>query len=474
MNITRENTGKQTSTVRIEIMPDDYREKVLKVLKDLQRKANLPGFRPGKVPFGHVRKMYGRAVLADEINKLLSETLASYIRDEKIEILGNPLPNIEKTPPVDFEKQESFEFFFDLGEAPEIKLNLAASTPVDRYVITVDDGMVDRYIEESRRRQGTSSHPDTSWKEDMISGEVAEVDADGKPLENGVRKNVFLNPGQIRSEKTSRMLEGLSKEGKLVFSPPDLFDSIPDAVQHLGISREKAEEAGIRFELSVKDIFHTEPAGMGKEFYEKVYPGKNIETEEDFREHVRADASGSFSGEADKFFYRQASAMLIRETEVPLPDEFLKRWLAEQKDNKMSPEEIGKQYPAFSDSMRWQLIENKLIRDHGLTVSDDDIRKYIRDYFLKQIPLDPEDPEVGKRYDSLVDTVMKNEEQVRKINDEIYTVRLLQLLKSQLPAREKVVGYEEFIKLASAFHGHEQDHDHDHDHDHEHQHEHNH
>ena len=164
MNISREKTGEMTATVRIEILKQDYDEKVVKQLKDFQHKANIPGFRPGKVPVGLIRKMYGKAILADEVNKIISDSLAQYIQDEKLEVLGNPLPNSEKNHDYSFDTEQDFEFFFDMGMAPEIVLNLSGLPPVSRYVIKVDDKMLDSYIDDMRRRNGNSIHPETAGR----------------------------------------------------------------------------------------------------------------------------------------------------------------------------------------------------------------------------------------------------------------------------------------------------------------------
>jgi trigger factor len=477
MNITRENTGELTATVRIEILKQDYEEKVIKQLKDFQHKANIPGFRPGKVPVGLVRKMYGKAIIADEVNKIISDSLAQYIQDEKLEVLGNPLLNGEKNHDYAFESEQDFEFYFDMGMAPEIGLNLSAIPPVTRYLIAVDDAMLDNYIADMRKRYGNSIHPETSGEEDMISGEIVETGVDGGLVENGTKKNVFINITLLKKEDTKKLFIGLKKDDKVVITPGFFVDP-EEAVKVLGLSKEAADKEWTAFTLTVNDIYHVETAVLDKEFYDKVYPGTEISDEEQFREQVRKDASASFAGETDKLFYRHATDALIREIPMQLPDLFLKRWLTEHKESTLTPEEVQDQYGSFAESMKWQLIENKLIREHNIRVDDAEIRNYIKGYFLRQIPMNTEDPEAEKRFDSLVDTVMQNKEQVQKINDELYTGKLLEVLKTNIPLEEKEISYEEFITLASEKHDHEHDHEHEHhhdydsDHDHDHKHEH--
>jgi trigger factor len=469
MNISREKTGELTATVRIEILKEDYDEKVIKQLKDFQHKANIPGFRPGKVPVGLIRKMYGKAILADEVNKIISDSLAKYIQDEKLEVLGNPLPNSEKNHNYSFDSEQDFEFFFDLGLAPEIVLNLSGLPPVSRYLIKVDDTMLDSYIDDIRRRNGNSVHPETAGEKDMISGEIVETAPDGKIAGNGIKKNVYITMSKLTKEDTRKRFTGLKKEDKVMITP-DFFETPDEAVKILGIKEDVAKKEGISFAFSISDIYHIEPANLDAELYNKVYPGQEITTEEQFREKVRKEASESFVGETDKLLYHHITEALVHEIPVLLPDLFLKRWLTEHKESKLTPEEVEKQYDSFTESMKWQLIENKLIREYSIRVDDTEIRNYIKKYFLSQFPMNTEDPETEKRFDSLVDTVIKNNEQVQKINDELYTGKLLEVFNANLPLEEKRISYEEFITLASAKHDHEHNHDHEHDNDHNHEH----
>jgi len=483
MNITSENTGELTATVKIEITKQDYEQKVNKILKDYQHKANIPGFRPGKVPIGLIKKMYGKAVIADEINNLLSESLANYLKEEKLEILGNPLPNKEKNLSINFDLQDSFDFYFDLGLAPKIDITLSDKINVDRFVIKVDEKMLEGYIENTKRRFGTSSHPEVSSIEDMLTCDLLETDENGLAFENGMKKDVFIDLNDLKKEGSKEVLTGLSLESKVRIRPTEFFTGPDETAKCLSLSKEKAEQENIQFELTVKDIHHLVLAALDKELFDKVYPGKNIETEEQFREEVRKDASNSFIGETDKLFYNQATKKLVEEAQLQLPDEFLKRWLLENNKTKITPEDISNEYLAFAESTRWQLIENKILMDNDITVKEEEVRAYIKSYFLSQIQAPEDNPEADKKYDSVVDALMKNNEQVRKIYNELYYGRLLTLFKDNFTITTKEISYEDFITLASANHDHDHVHDHDHlhaddghdqEHDEEHDHEHEH
>jgi len=398
MNITRESTGELTAVVRIEIGPSDYSEAVDKQIADYKKKANIPGFRPGHVPTGLIKKMYGKAILAEEVNKLLSDGLMNYIKEEKLDILGNPIPNPEKNSSVDFEIQSVFDFYFDLGMTPEFKIPFDKDLEIENYSIIIDDEMVNKYIEDTRKRYG-------------------------KPIEK--------------------------------VSPPSEIP-VDDAA-----SSENSE---------TKTDPQVEPAEMTPEFFNLVYPGMNLQTEDEFREQVRKDAGGSFIVETDKLLFHTITETLINKTELSLPDDFLKRWLLENNEGKYTPEEIEKNYPSFVESMKWQLIENKLIKENNIQVTDENIRNYIRTVMLRQVNSEGMDPEMQKRYDSIIDTFMQNKEQVQRINDQLYNAKLMDLFKSNLTLNTKEVTFDEYAVIASSKNRPENGHEHEHEHEHDHQH----
>jgi len=337
MNITRENTGELTATVRIEIEPDDYFEPIDKVIHDYKRKANIPGFRPGHVPTGLIKKMYGKAILAEEVNKLISDNLMKYIKDESLEILGNPLPNLEKNSAINFDNQTRFDFFFDLGFAPSFTIPFTNDLEIERFSIKVGDEMIDKYVVDARKRFGKP-----------VTTENSESD----------------NQDEKQEEK---------KEPEVI------------------------------------------PADLNTEFFNRVYPGQKIETEEDFREQIRQDAINGFSAEADKLFYHTVTETLVKKTNIQLPDTFLKRWILENNEGKYTEQDVEKDYNSFAESMKWQLIENKLIKDHNIEVKDEDIRNYIRTNMLRQLITENLDPEVQKKYETVVDAFMQNKEQTQRI-----------------------------------------------------------
>jgi len=448
MNIELQHTGDLTATVKIDLSPADYEEKVMKVLKDYQRKAQMPGFRPGKVPFGLTKKMYGSAVTADEINKLLGESLDGFIKEQNLDILGNPLANMEKTPQVDFSEPSDMSFYFDLGFSPKFDLKLDGKAGVAYYRIEVSDEIAKKYLEDMRRRNGELAEVEISEKGDLVKGDFAELDADGKVKEGGITSSGTVNAELFSDEAIVALFTGVKPGSVVKFNPMKASGNATDVAAMLGITKEHAEVLDSDFNFTVTGISHMVPAEVNAEFFEKVYPGVEIGSEEELIEQIKKDAAQSFVGESDKKFFNDAVKKLLDMSAIQLPDEFLKRWLIDVNQDKLSAEEVELHYNEYANSMRWQLIENRMIREHNIEVSEEEIKDVFRGYFRRPGSSEMDD-DMKMRIDSIVDSFMKNKEDVRRINDQLFEQKLLGLLKEKMEPKEKKVSYEEFAKLAA-------------------------
>ena len=446
MNIELQKTGELTATVKIDLSPADYEEKVLKVLKDYQRKAQMPGFRPGKVPFGLTKKMYGQAVTADEVNKLLGESLENFIREQNLDLLGNPLANTEKTPQIDFSEPAEMSFYFDLGLSPQFELKLDGKSGVVYHRIEVSDEIANKYMDDLRRRNGTLTDVEVSEKGDMLKGDFAELNTDGTLKPEGITSNGSVNPELFKDEAIQALFAGVKTGDVVKFNPMQASGNATDVAAMLGISKEQAETLNAEFNFTVSGISRMIPAEMNAEFFEKIYPGVEIADEAALLEQIKKDAAGSFVGESDKKFFNDAIKYLIESSAIELPDEFLKRWLIDVNQDKLSAEEVEKNYEDYARSMRWQLIENRMIREHNIQVSEEEIRDVFRSYF--QRPGSAEmDEDMKKRIDGIVDSFMKNKEDVRRINDQLFEQKILAFLKEKIQPKEQTISYEDFAKL---------------------------
>ncbi len=452
MNITQESTGNLTATVKVEIIETDYQEEVEKALRDHRRKAAIPGFRPGKVPFGMIKKMYGKAVLAEEVNKILSESLENYLKENKIEILGQPLPGKEKESDIDFDIQKDFEFYFDIGLTPDFDLSLSDKIEVNYYTINADDKMLDNQIQEIRHRHGVMSEVDITKEGDLVKGDLTELDETGEKKIDGIVNTTTISLNYIKDEDARKKFIGIKKGDQVIFNPLKATGNAVETASMLGIQKEDTEKMNSDFSFSVNEISRLMPADLNENFYNLVFPGEDLKSEEAFRQRVRKDMSNSFVVDSDKQFMNESVIALVNEADISLPDDFLRRYILEINQNKLTAEKLDGDFDNYLRSMRWQLIENQIIKDHELNVTDKDIQHYIRSYFTAQFfktDEEKEDESTKERLDSLVKMVMENKEEVKKIYDHIYDNRLRELLKSTIKINNKEISYEEFVKLVS-------------------------
>lgn len=447
MNITQESTGDLTATIKLEMTSEDYNKNVNTVLKDYQKKANIPGFRPGKVPFGMINKMYGKAVLAEEVNKLISDSLNKYIVDNEINILGYPIPNTELTTEMDFDKQENFEFFFDIGITPEFEITLNDKLKVNYYQIKADEDVVNKYLVDLRERNGKSSKPETIEDNDKISGDFVETNSDGTVKEDGIKGSAQIKLEVLKFKAVNTKFIGAKIDDKIIFNPLKATKSDIETAAIIGLSTKEASKFKSDIQFTITEITRTELAELNEEFYKMVYPQDEIKDIAGLKERIKKDAEISFVAESDRQFMNNSVDKLIEKAKIVVPDEFLKRWLLENNQNKVTPEQLETQYDSYIKSLKWQLIESKIVKEHDIEVKEEDVQNHIKGYFTNMSP--DSSPEQDERLNEIVKSVMKNKDEVKKIYDQLYDKRLLELFKSTVKRVNKEINYEEFVKLAT-------------------------
>ena len=453
MEITRENTGELTATIKMVISPADHNESVTKILKDYQRKANVPGFRPGHVPFGMIKKLYGGAVFAEEVNKLVSGKLQQYIEDEKLDILGQPLPNTTLTPEFDWKEGQDVEFFFDLGLAPKFDFVLDDKIAVDFHVIKVDDTMIDKYVDDMRERFGNMINPEVAGEKDILFGEFVQLDAEGNALEAGIKHASKVTIDLIADADVKGKLIGSKVGDVVVFNPLKATGNALESSSMLGITKAEVEEMESDFSFTISEISTMSPAEMNEEFFDKVFPAAEIKTEEAFRNQVREESEKAFVADSDHLFAHHMQEELVKAVTLELPDEFMKRWLTESNEGKLTAEDIERDYSKYAESMKWQLIENKIIHEAGIEVGDQEIKDYVKDYYLQGWRTMPLTDDLMERLESIADSFLKDKPQeVRRIVDALYGQRVAAYVKSKVKLNEKPISYDEFIKLDAEKH----------------------
>lgn len=452
MNITRVETGALTGQIKMSFDETDYQDRVKKVLSDYRRKATIPGFRPGKVPMGMIKKMYGTPVLAEEVNKLLSEKLNSYITEEKLDILGYPIPS-EDTPTLDFDNQSSFEFLLDVGYAPEVNIDFVDGMTFEYPKIKADNEMIDKHITSLREQFGEHEVTEVFAKGDLISGTCIEVDTEGVEIEGGISTEHSLPFGENSSVEEKFI--GLKKEDTLTFIPSELFeDNLEEALKFVGATPENAEQMKNNFRFTVAEIKHLVPTEMNEAFFNKVYPDAKITTEEAFRAKEIEQAEKSFEQHTDMVFLNKAVEQIVENAELDLPDTFLRRWV---ESNMRQNSEEGTEYKPMTDdeytstatSFRWELLQAALMKKYDLKVEQEDVKRAIKLFFVRQyMPhISPEDiDQQMPQLDQLADSIFNDQEQYKRYFDMALNEKLIAGFKSSFTLDIKEMSVDEFTK----------------------------
>lgn len=445
MNITQQATGNLTSTIHIQLSEPDYSPSVEKQLNDYKKKASMPGFRPGKVPMGMIKKMYGKSVLAEEINKVISESLNNFIVENKLNILGQPLPNEEKTTTLDFDNQKEFDFYFDVAFSPDFGIELSEKIEVPYYDIKVSKAEIDKAVDDVKIRFGSEENPEVAEKTDGLQGTFSEIDKDGNLVEEGVSHKAYFRIEDIKVKSTQDKLTGAKTGDNFDFNPMKAFKDEPKvkALLHLEDSDEKLN-ADYRF--SVEKVVRTQEAELNEDLFKKVYPNDDIKTEKEFKAKIKEEIKNHFQKDADRQFLDDAINELIKITDLKLPDEFMKRWLLYINQGKITKEQIDVQFDSYLKTMKWQLIEEKLHNKYGeaISVSREEIRDKVRAYF-KTMGGGTDNPQV----ESIIDTILQNKEEEQRIYQDLQSVKLIKLFKDNLKQVGKEVDQDKFIEIVT-------------------------
>ena len=443
MKITQENIDKLNAKLKINLVESDYRQKVDDVLINYRKTATIPGFRKGKVPMGQVKKMIGKSVLIDEINKMLQEAIYNHITENKIEVLGNPLPLQSN---VDWDNSTDFDFEFEMGLSPEFKVALDKGK-FDYLKIVADEKMVNHYVADMTKRYGKLIQPKKSEDNDLLMAEFSELDDHGSILAGGINHTASVALDIIKDKKIKSSLIGLSNNDEVTIRINKDFSN--DVHHMLNISKEQSESLDADFKLVVKKISRMMPADLDQELFDKVFGKDSVKTEKEFKSKIKEEVEKSFVSESDNKLKNDVVLYLVDKVKMTLPDDFLKRWLVASNENELTMEQVESQYIEYSKSLKWQLIENKIIKEHELEVKNEDVidhtKELIKQNFAQYGQPAPEDKELN----DVAMKVLGNEEERKKVYNQLYDVKTMDLYKSSFKLKEKEVTYDEFVKLAS-------------------------
>lgn len=438
MNITKEQIDKLNAVVKVAITKDDYQEKVNKILNDYRKQANIPGFRKGQVPIGLIKKQYGKAVLVDEVNKLLQDNLNKYLTEEKLDVLGNPLPKAQD----DFDwNNESFDFEFELGLAPEFDVNLKSKKPVVQYKIVADKKMIDDQVERIRKQYGKMLSQTEVQKNSEVTGTFKN---EGEEIEN----KTTIELSKIKNKKAIDALVGSKVNDTVSLKTKGLFKEDYLLASALGLANDKVEKLAIDVDFTIEEINEREMAELNQELFDKLFGEGNVSSEAEMKAKIKEDSEKQFEQQSDQKLLNDVTEKLIDDTKFELPAEFLKKWIQVSGENPLTDEQASDEYEKSEKGLRYQLIESKLIQENELQVQIDELKEFSKGFIKSQMAqyghMNPSEEEL----DNIAGRVLGNQEEVKRLSDQLMSQKLLSLFKEKANLKVKEVSYENFIKEA--------------------------
>ncbi len=378
MNVAFQKNDDLTGTLSVKLEKSDYEPRVEEQIKSYRKKANIPGFRPGTAPVAMIKKLYGKSFIADEVNKLATENMYGYLKDNQIDILGQPLLSLSNPSDVDFEKSETFTFNFDLGLAPAFDFNISSQDSITRYVIEVDDTEIEKEIENLRRRHGILEKVDESTSEsDSILVVLTELDQNNLPLEGGVsQKETTIIPELVKDEATKNLFMNKKVGDKIIANISTLFnDNETVMASSTGIPKEGLQDLNPNFEAEIKNIQKFSPAEIDQALFDKVF-GEGIVTDEDtFKSKVKENVMIYYNSESEHHLEHELDHFIMDKHSFSLPDSFLKRWLTDAYPDSYTPENADDKYEKESGALRYQLIQEKAIKQFGIEISEEEMEQ---------------------------------------------------------------------------------------------------
>ena len=436
MNISKEQIDNLNAVVKVAITKEDYEEKVNDILKNYRKQANIPGFRKGQVPMGLIKKQYGKAVLVDEVNKLLQDNLNKYLTEEKLDVLGNPLPRPQENFDWD---SENFDFEFELGLAPEFEVKLKTKKPVTLYKIVADKKMVEEQVERLPKQYGKIiSKPEVT--------KIAEVNGtftnEGEEIDN----KTTIELSKIKSKKAIDALVGKKVGESVTLKTKGLFKEDYLLSSSLGIPGDKAEKLNIDVNFTIHEINEREPAVLNQELFDKLFGEGEVKSEAEMKEKIKTDSEKQFEQQSDQKLLNDITEKLIEDTKFDLPSEFLKKWIQVSGEKELSDTEAADEYEKSEKGLRYQLIEGKIISANDLQVQFDELKEFAKGFIKSQMAqyghLNPQEEEL----ENIAARVMGNQDEVKRLSEQLMSQKLLAIYKEQANLKTKEISYENFVK----------------------------
>ncbi|MDR6735138.1 MULTISPECIES: trigger factor [unclassified Sphingobacterium] len=441
MNISHENVDAINAVVNVALAPEDYNPQVDKEIKAQAKKAKLPGFRPGQVPVGHIRRTYGKSILFDEVNKLVNEKITNYITENKLEVLGQPLP-LEDDAQYSWDYKDNFNFKYEIGLAPAFELPFTAETEFTSYEIKADEETLADRIKNLRRSYGKMTNPEVSEEGDVLYATLKQ------DKEDGLEKTTSIRTDIVEDAKVKKSLVGLKKDDVVKIDVKKAFKT-EDLARILGITEEEATALDVtKFELTVKNINRLEEADLNQEFFDKLFTEGEVTEEAQFTEKVREEVENLFKQNSDQKLRNDMYTFGMEKVDVAFPEEFLKRWLKATNPS-ISEEELNEGFADFLNNLKWTIIENRVVTENGLEVKYDEVINLAKERIYAQIKMynineEPSDEQLNQ----FAIQLLQDREQGNRLFEEAKALKVFDHLKGLVKLNSEEIEYKEFEKLS--------------------------
>src|ERR1700744_6007995 len=449
MNISQEKIDKLNAVVTINIKPEDYQPRVDKAIKDHAKKAKIPGFRPGMVPPAHIKKMYGKSILVDEVNNLLSDTLNNYINEQQLEVLGQPLPKEGDNKEYNWDFADNFEFNYEVGLAPEFNIDFTSADHVTEYVIKVDDETLEARIKNIRKSYGKMTNPDVSADDDVLYAELVQLSPDGSVFEDGITNTTSIRLDQVQDEKVKKSLIGLKKDDVVTLDIQKAYNNDATRIAAiLKVDEDTAEQVKSNFQLTVKNVNRLEEGDLNQEFFDKLFGEGAVTDEAGFRAKITEELEAMMVQDSERKLQDEIYHYAIDKVQFNLPDEFLKRWLRATNEQ-LSEEELQGGYNDFAQNLKWTLIENKIIKDNNIDIKYDEVFALAKQRLAQQFQMYSPQPIAEDQLAQYTVQYLQNKENANKIFEELKALKVFDYVKSVVTLDKKDIGFTEFNKLVA-------------------------
>lgn len=450
MEITLDKRTNTEGLIKIRLSEGDYQPKVEEKVRDYARKATIKGFRQGKVPPGVIRKMFGKSILVDEINHLLSHKITDYIRDNNLKILGEPLPSHDKTREIDWDAQKDFEFEYQIGMVEDFTYDLSPKVKVTGYTIRVDDKVMDETLQDLKKRFGKVSYPEVSEAGDSLFGDLWPKDAPAEQAAS-LRKEHASVPIEKVDKGQQKKFIGAKKDDEIEVEPSKIFKDHALVSELLGLSEEEVASGNGVFVFKVTTISRTEPAELTQELFDRVFGKDAVKTEEEFVNKVRETIQENYKRETDHFLEHLIEDNLLKHTHINLPDDFLKTWLKASSQGEVTDQVLDHEFEHYVRGLKWDLIKNRIADDKKITVEPEEVRSKARDMIVAQFGGQAFAEQLQDKLDAIVTNYLSNEngQNFMRLYNQLRSEKIMKHIRENITVDEKTVSLDDFKKIVA-------------------------